>query len=234
MSTSHDVATASTYPGASTQGSALSRGRITTIAAALALGAGTVAAMLLWNPWPARDELSYGAVAPLRDNTWLGMTLDGLGLAVTAFALSLTVCILARHRGAVWATVGSIITSSGGLLFAMGAFAFAAFSWYATEPDAISTSAGAELMKHAADSPERIMGLQMAGFLLFTIGIVMLSVALLRAGTVPRPVPVALLVLTVLQFAPVPGRVLDLIQVALMAVLIALAALLVRAQWAVR
>ena len=233
MSTSQHVATASTHDDGA-QASAPDRGRITIIAAALALGAGTVAAMLVWNPWPARDQLSYGAVAPVRDNTWLGMTLDGLGLAVASVALSLIVCLLARQRGAVWATVGSILTSIGGLLFAMGAFAFAAFSWYATHTDAISTSAGTELMNFAADNPAHIMGLQMAGFLLFTIGIVMLSVALLRAGTVPRPVPVALLVLTVLQFAPVPGRVLDLIQVALMAVLIALAALLVRAPWAVR
>jgi hypothetical protein len=232
MSTSQHVATASALDDA--QASAPGRGRITIVAAALALGAGTVAAMLLWNPWPARDQLSYGAVAPVRDNTWLGMTLDGLGLAVASVALSLTVCLLARQRGAVWATVGSILTSIGGLLFAMGAFAFAAFSWYATHTDAIATSAGTELMNFAADNPAHIMGLQMAGFLLFTIGIVSLSIALLRAGTVPRWAPVALLVLTVAQFIPIPGRALDMVQVALMTVLIALAALSLQAEPAIR
>jgi hypothetical protein len=43
-----------------------------------------------------------------------------------------------------------------------------------------------------------------------------------------------MLVLTVAQFAPVPGRILDLIQVAFMAILIALAALFFGAKSAAR
>ena len=234
MSISQRPATASNNHNDVTQTSAPGTGRSTIISAALALGAGAVAVMLLWNPWPARNELSYGAVAPIRDNTWLGISVDGVGLAVAGFALSLTACTLVRQRGAVLATVGSIVTSLGGLLFAMGAFAFAAFSWYATETDAIPTSAGTDLMEYAADSPGHIMGLQIAGFLLFTIGVVMLSIALLRAATVPQWVPLMMLVLTVAQFAPVPGRILDLIQVAFMAILIALAALFFGAKSALR
>ena len=202
---------------------AISQGRTTIIAVALGLAAAAEAAVLLWNPWPARDDLSYDAVAPVRDDTWLGITIDALGFGTMAVMLGLAVCVLVRARGSRWANAGAVLASLGGVLYAMGAFAFAAFSWYATETEAISAKTGTALMEHAEDNPEHILLPQMAGFLLFTVGSVLLSVALLRARSVPLWIPAGVLLLTVGTFLPVPSRALDLVQAALMAVLIVLA-----------
>jgi len=63
----------------------------------------------------------------------------------------------------------------------------------------------------------------MAGFLLFTLGSIALFIALIRARTVPLWLPITFFVLVVAQFTPVSSRVLDFIQVALMALLVVLA-----------
>lgn len=197
--------------------------RSTLVASALAVSAIAVASMLLWHPWPVRDRFSYGDIAPVRDGMWTGILIDALAFAVIGITLSVVVCALARSRGAVWASVGAVLTSLGGIAFAMGAFAFASLAWYATDTAAIPVESGTEFLKYAVDHPQHGMVMQMAGFLLFTLGAVALSIALLRAKTVPTWLPSAFLVLTAAQFTPVPSRVLDFIQVAVMAVIVAIA-----------
>jgi hypothetical protein len=206
----------------------LGRARSTILASALAVGAVAVAAVLLFRPWPERNAFDYDQIAPSRDGIWTGILVDGLGFAVTAVALSLVVCAMARTRGAVWANVGAVVTSLGGIAFAMGAFAFAALAWYATDATVLSEEQGARMLDHVVDNPQHAMVMQMAGFLGYTIGSVLLSVALLRARAVPRAIPVAVLVLTAAQFSGVDERVLDFVQIALMAVLVCIAALFVR------
>jgi hypothetical protein len=78
-------------------------------------------------------------------------------------------------------------------------------------------------MDFAVDHPEHGMVVQMAGFLLFTLGSIALMIALVRARSVPLWLPIAFFVLVAAQFAPVPSRLLDFVQVALMALLVALA-----------
>ena len=78
-------------------------------------------------------------------------------------------------------------------------------------------------MDYTVDHPEHGMVVQMAGFLLFTIGTVLLGIALIRSRAVPLWLPIAFLVLVVAQFAPVPSRVLDFVQVGLMVLLVVLA-----------
>lgn len=126
------------------------------------------------------------------------------------------------------ATIGAAATTLGGITFAMGAFGFAAVSWYATDTAAISVPAGTKLLDYTVDHPEHGMVVQMAGFLLFTLGSILLLVALIRARTVPLWLPIASLVLIAAQFAPVPSRVLDFIQVGLMILLVVLASVFVR------
>ena len=197
--------------------------RTTLVASALAVSAAAVASVLLWHPWPTRDQFGYGDIAPVRDGMWTGIVIDATAFAVLGVALSLVVCMLARSRGAVWATVGAVVTSLGGIAFAMGAFGFASLAWYATDTTAIPVEAGAEFLKYAVDNPQHGMVLQMAGFLLFTLGSIALFIALIRARTVPLWLPITFFVLVVAQFTPVPSRVLDFIQVALMALLVVLA-----------
>lgn len=219
MTTRHSPMTASDVAPPT----ALSRSRKTLVASALAVSAAAVGSVLLLQPWPVRNRFGYGDIAPIRDGMWTGIVIDALAFAVLGVALSLVVCMLARSRGAVWATVGAVVTSLGGIAFAMGAFGFGSLAWYATDTTAIPVETGTEFLKYAVDNPQHGMVLQMAGFLLYTLGSVALTIALLRARTVPTWLPSAFLVLTVAQFTPVPSRVLDLIQVAVMAALVVLA-----------
>ncbi len=219
MTTRHSPTTALDFaPSTVPSGS-----RTTLVATALAVGAAAVASVLLWHPWPVRDRFGYGDIAPIRDGMWTGIVIDALAFGVLGIALSLVVCMLARSRGAVWATVGAVVTSLGGIAFAMGAFAFGSLAWYATDTTAIPVETGTEFLKYAVDNPQHGMVLQMAGFLLFTLGSIALFIALIRARTVPVWLPITFFVLVVAQFAPVPSRVLDFIQVALMALLVVLA-----------
>ena len=209
-------------PGPSGSGADPGSARVNIVASALALGAITVAGMLAWRPWGDRNAFGYDDIEPLRDNAWIGTLADGFAFAVTAIALSLVTCHLVRARGSRWATTGAVITSLAGIAFAMGSLAHGAVAWFATS-DVISVEAGTALLNHLEDNPLRVMAAVMAGFLGYTIGSLLLSVALLRGHAVPRWLPVTFIVLTLAQFAPVPSRALDFIQIALMAALVCLA-----------
>ena len=104
----------------------------------------------------------------------------------------------------------------------MGSFAFASFAWYATSA-AIPVDSGKALMAYAAENPQHGFVPAMIGFLLFTVGSLLLAVALLRSRAVPIAAVIVFAVLTVSQFAGVEGRGLDFVQIALMLLLTGLA-----------
>jgi hypothetical protein len=187
--------------------------RAATVSVLLTLGALVLAVVVLWQPWGERDQLGYADLAPHRDAAWLGAVVDGLAFAVVCVALALAVCRLAPARGWVWATVGAVITGLGGLAFATGMVAFGSLAWYATSTDAIPVEAGTALMTYVEDNPGHVLGTQMAGFLLATVGTLVLMVALWRARSVPRWLPIGYLVLTVGVFA-LSGVALNIVQAA--------------------
>jgi len=189
--------------------------RAAIVSAFLALGAVVVAILVLWQPWGERDALGYADIAPHRDAAWLGAMADGLAFAVVGIALGLAVCRLAPARGAVWANAGAVMTTLGGVAFCAGMVSFGSFAWYATDTAAIPAGPGEALMSYVEDSPGHILGVQMVGFLLFTLGSLALMVALWRARAVPRWLPVAFLVLTVGTFA-LGGVALNIVQAAQM------------------
>ena len=193
------------------------------IAAGLAVAAAAEAAVLVFHPWEERDEFGYSQVAGIRDALWTTLLVDAIAFALIGLTLSVIVTTLAPSRGAAWAKAGGVAATLGGITYAMGAFGFAALTWYATETSALPVEDGTALLEYAVDHPAHVLGPQMAGFLMFTIGTVLLSVALLRSRTVPRWLPTGLLVLTAATFLPVPSRVLDGIQVAFMTLLVVLA-----------
>lgn len=194
-----------------------SRARIAIVAVALAGGALAAAAALLWHPWPERNDLSYASFAGVRDAAWAGLVLDGIGTAAAGVALGLAVCLLAPTRGAAWANVGAVLVAIGGMLFATAIVGYATFGWYATATDAIPAEAGASLMSYAEENFDRVGALQVPGFLLLTIGTLVLMVALWRCRAVPRWLPVTIAVLTVVAFVGLGGRVLDVLQAAQLA-----------------
>lgn len=189
--------------------------RAVTVSAFLGLGAVAVAVAVLWQPWGERDALGYADIAPHRDAAWLGTMIDGLAFAVVGVTLGLAVCRLARARGSAWATVGAAMTGLGGIAFCAGMISFGSLSWYATDTRALPADAGTALMTYAVDHPGHLMGPQMAGFLLVTLGSLALMVALWRARSVPRWLPIGYAVLTAGTFA-LDGVALNVVQAAQM------------------
>lgn len=175
--------------------------RAAIVSAFLALGAAVVAVLVLWQPWGERDALGYADLAPHRDAAWLGALADGLAFAVVGIALGLAVCRLAPARGATWANAGAVMTALGGVAFCAGMVSFGSFAWYATDTAAVPAGPGEALMTYVEDNPGHMLGVQMVGFLLFTLGSLALMVALWRSRAVPRWLPIAYLVLTIGTFA---------------------------------
>jgi hypothetical protein len=178
----------------------------------LAAGAVAIAAMVLWQPWGERDHLSYADLEPNRDAMWLGTLIDGLAFAAVGVALGIAVCrLVPAARGAALATIGAVLAACGGVAFCAGMVAFGSLAWYVTDPGAVPPDTGTALMTYVVDNPGHVMGAQMAGFLLYTLGSVLLMVALWRARAVARWLPIAYLVLTVGLFA-VDGVALNVVQ----------------------
>ena len=197
----------------------LARGRTLIVAATLAVAAGVVAVVLFFRPWPVRNSFLYQELAPVRDAIWTAILVDAIAFATIGISFSLVVCLLVRGRGARIANVGAIVTTLGGVLFAMGAFAFAAMTWYVTDPAALAAAEGTRVLEYAVANPEHVLLPQMLGFLLFTMGTLILAAAMFRSGSVSRWLPIAIAVMTVAQFA-VHDRALDFVQIGAMAVLI--------------
>jgi hypothetical protein len=187
--------------------------------------------VLLWHPGPARDDLSHAAMAPVRHATWSVALIDAVGYATAAVALSITVCLLARPRGARWAAAGAVLTVLGGITCATGNYAYGALGWYssATATDALPADTGAKLMTYIKNNPGHMATPEIAGFLALNLGVLLLAAALWRSRSVPRWLPITTGVLTVGQFTDLPNPILDMEQTTLMATFATLAWLLARA-----
>ncbi|HRI98961.1 MAG TPA: hypothetical protein PLZ93_25270, partial [Nocardioides sp.] len=152
-------------------------------AAALAASAATVGVLLATTPWGDRldsssDEvLSYDRLLEVRDAAWSSMLLDAFAYAVIGLTVGLGVLHLVRAKGRVAALVGAVITTAGGILFAMGGAAFATVVWFITA-DGLPTGAGTSLVDYANDHVGHLMGVDMAGFALVTLGSLVLAAAL--------------------------------------------------------
>lgn len=66
-----------------------------------------------------------------------------------------------------------------------------------TDPDVLPADLGVGVMAHLADNPERFLVAILPGFVLLTVGPVLLAVALWLARSVPRWVPLTLAVTSV-------------------------------------
>jgi hypothetical protein len=211
-----------------------SSARIRVAAAALGVAAATVAVLLATKPWGDRldssadNVLDYDNLLDVRDAAWAAMLVDGFAYAVVALTLGLGVLHLARSRGRVAALVGAVLATAGGILFAMGAGAFATFAWFATAPG-LPDGAGRALVDYANDHIGHLIGVDMAGFVTFTLGTLVLAAALVRARAVPVVAVGGFVAMTLAQFVMPAGHdVLNYLQIAMMLVLVGFAALLWR------
>jgi hypothetical protein len=93
-------------------------------------------------------------------------------------------------RGARWANVGGSLVWLGAAIYGVGIGGWATVYYFATDPAALSPGAAARLVDHVNDDTARILAVPIGGALLVALGSMLLSVALWRARTVPRWVPV--------------------------------------------
>lgn len=196
------------------------------VAGALAAAAALSAAVVLWQPWGERDDLSYGTLAAHRDDAWLGSILDGVASAGMGIGLGLAACMLVRGRGRTLATVGAVLAAVGGVLLSAGVIAFGVLAWYVTDPAALPAEAGTTMMTYVDENLGHLMAVQGSGFLLATLGGLTLMGALWRARVVPVALPAAYVALTVGVFTT-QGTVLNGVQAAQSLSLLVVAGLLV-------
>lgn len=194
----------------------------------LVLGAAISALLLLLTPWGERNEIGYAAVAPIRDAFWAGILLDGLATVAVTLGLSSIVLGLVQRAGAVPARLGAVLAVAGGVTFALGGFGYATLAWHVTDPSILDPAAGTAVLQNAIENPQHSLLVQIVGFLAMSLGIMLLTVALLRSGTLPQWLPIVVLVTSVLAFV-VPPRGKDLIQVVQLLALVAIGLLSLRA-----
>lgn len=194
----------------------------------LALGAVTSATLLLLTPWGERNEIGYAAVAPIRDAFWAGILLDGLAMVAVTLGLAIVVHRLAGHAAAVLARSGAVLAVAGGVAFALGGFGYATLAWHVTDASVLDPAAGTAVLDSAIESPQHSLLVQIVGFLAMTLGVVLLSVALLRSGAIPRWLPIVVIVTSLVAFV-VPPRIKDLVQVVQLLSLVAIALVSLRA-----
>jgi hypothetical protein len=223
------ITSQSAHPDTTPVGGSVTRIRVT--AGALCAAGLTVAALLITTPWGdrydsgAEEVVDYESLHAVPDGAWTAMLADGLAFAVLGISLGLVVCHLVRGHGRFAALLGALLTTVGGILFAMGSLSFATLTRFAS---GVPEDVGRPLIDHANDNPGHLLGATMVGFLLFTLGGLALATALLRAKAVPVAGVAAYMLLVLTQFAPLPGRALDVVQIAMMALLVALAVTVLR------
>jgi hypothetical protein len=207
--------------------------RLRVAAVALGASAATISVLLATTPWGDRldsssdDVLNYGNLVKVHDAVWPSMLVDGFAFAVIGLTVGLGVLHLVRGRGRVAALVGAVLTTAGGVLFAMGAVGFATIGWFASARE-LSDGTGQSLVDFANDNPGHLMGPDMAGFLLTAVGSLVLAAALIRSRALPVIAVVTYILLVLAQFSGIPGRAMDFLQIAMMLGLIGFAAVLWR------
>jgi len=141
---------------------------------------------------------TYASIEPTRTffRTWLILGAVNLAIALPAFALA--TWLLVPARGWIAATIGACLTWFGGALYAVGVGGIATLYYFGADPAALDATAGTRLLDHLDDSFFAVWGPAIGGAALSGIGQVVLAVALWRAATVPRWVPIlsATIVLT--------------------------------------
>lgn len=191
--------------------------RVRLVQAVLTVGVVAVVSVLLVRPGAGRSDRSYAAVAAGRDAAWTGHLVECVGYGLTGLGLALAACLVVRARGAVWAETGAVLVTLGGILFAATSYALGVFDWYATATAALPAPSGAALLAYAQDDPGRLAAADVAGFMLLTVGSLLICVALWRSRAVPRTLPAVVAVLTLAQFAIPQNRLLDVEQALLVA-----------------
>lgn len=199
--------------------------RTTIVAVGLALSAVIAAANLLGRPIAAIDTEIYAELEPVRNAYWTFALVGGVSTALTYILAGIAACMLVLRRGATLATAGAVLLCIGGVLFGAGFFASGAVSWVSTGVVAGDPTFFDYFQEHSF----RAFAPQLVGFLLSTIGFILVGVALWRSRVVPRWLAAAIPVTAVVTILSGTGIIYDVLHAVFMGTVVALAWFLLRA-----
>jgi hypothetical protein len=147
----------------------------------------------------------YAAIAAHRSYVWTFFAAAGVQLVIGATAAALAAMLLAPNR---WGTVGGSVVWIGAALYGVGIGGWASAYYFGSDPTLAPRSAAA-LIDRMNDDAAHLLAIPIGGAVLIALGTLMLAVALWRARSVPRWVPIvgALTAVTAIIAAPdtVPG-----------------------------
>jgi hypothetical protein len=155
-------------------------------------------ALTLWHPdVPADGTFDYDVVAPMRETWWAFHFFGGVAVVMQSVSFVAAVCLLTRSRSVSWALAGATAYVLGAAAFGAGIAAEGVAFAYATDPAAISSPQGAQLLTFMGEQAGRYVVGILAGLVLVSLGTVALCIALLRTRAVPWIIPLVLLAGTV-------------------------------------
>ena len=172
--------------------------------------AGAISVVSYMDPLSAAEFPGYDDISAKRDYTWGFFELAGVQLVVGVFALSLAGLVLARDRGARWATVGACLLWLGAAMYGVGIGGWATGYFIATD-ETLGAETATRLVDRMNDDIWHVLAVPIAGALLVGLGSIVMVVGIWRAGTVPRSLLVVLLVVTVMTIVVPPSAILGTI-----------------------
>ena len=191
------------------------------VAVVLALGAIAAAVNLLARPVLAEDSSVFAQVAPERDAVWVFGLVGAISTATAYLAVGLAACLLVSARAAGLATMGALLAGLGALGYASGFFAFHTLSWYGTAD--VLRPQGKEFLSYVGDNSGHVFGPQAIGFLLCSLGYLVIAAALWRSRAVPRWLPIAIAVAFVLTMLAGSGIAFDVVHAVYMGTFVSVA-----------
>lgn len=159
-------------------------------------------AFIVWHqPYEKGSSMPYADFVAIRDSWWAVHVMGAAALATAAIAVTAACCVLARTRGAGFATAGAALTAVGAPLLAIGIGGDGIAARLAATPDLVPPETGAKLLNYVlVDAGEVLLPL-LVGLALYVVGTILAGVGLLRARVVPRWIPIALIIGTPLLAA---------------------------------
>ena len=132
----------------------------------------------------------YSAIAGARGYLWAFFVVAGVQLIVGACAAALAAWLLVPARGAHWANVGGSLVWLGAAIYGVGIGGWATVYYFGTDPATLDPATATRLIDHVNDDTARMLAVPIGGALIVALGSILLAVALWRACTVPRWVPI--------------------------------------------
>jgi hypothetical protein len=153
----------------------------------------------------------YAAIVPERSYVWAFFVIAAVQLIVGASTAALAALLLVPARGGRWATIGASLVWVGAAVYGVGIGGWAAVYFSGSDPGALDPAIATRLIDHVNDDGIRMMAVPFGGALLVALGSLLLAVALWRARTVPRWLPIAGALSTLVTIVIPPSSALGLL-----------------------